>query len=292
MPSREDIAQSYGWELSVINSSSELKRLFNQAAFGPNAPWTNEKFAAELRDTRFFKRHSESWRRAYILEHGADKGEWRKMHHQMWVNLRDVAQQMGAVISSKLMSRIAKIAVYNGWNEGEIRNHIAHYVKFVGGRPFGDAASTTMQLRATALNNGYPASTSQLQTWARQVAAGVSTVDSLQNWMRYQAARDFPTFAAELKAGMDLKDLAAPYTQSMATLWEMNPSEITMRDPTIRRALAGAVDPKTHTRTAMSTTDFEDLLRKNPRALKTQWMQDASTSNVHDLLRLFRQIAA
>jgi hypothetical protein len=281
MPTADEVAQSYGWELAVINSNADLRRLFRLAR---KHNWTTEKFQAEFRDTAFFKKHSESWRRMYLLEHGVDKGEYREQHHKMWVQLRDVAQQMGARISSGLMSRMAKVALYHGWSEGEIRNNIGKYVGLYQGRLSGDAASTGMQLRATALANGYNAPDKQIRTWARQVATGASTIDSLQNWIRERQAKAFPSFAKELMAGIDLQDLAAPYVQSMAQLWEQNPAEITMFNPYIRQALSRR-SPKTGEPWAMSTTDFEDLLRKNPRALNTQWMQDSVMSAGHTLLQ-------
>jgi hypothetical protein len=267
--SQEDIAQGYGWELSIINSNSELKSLFRKARSGE---WTVEKFQAELRDTHWYRRHSESWRKMYVMQR-ADPAEYGKQHHQMWVQLRDVAQQMGARISSKLMGRMATFAMRNGWSEGEIRNHIGHYVGLYSGRLFGEAANTGMQLRHAALANGYRASDKQVRTWARQVAVGSSQVESIENWLRLEAAKHFPSFADQLKAGIDLQDLASPYVQSMATLWEQNPAEIDMFNPTIRRAMS-RISPETGKPWAMSTAEFEDQLRSDPRWRQTQNAQD------------------
>lgn len=275
----EDIAQGYGWELSIINSNSDLKRLFRLAR---QQEWTREKFQAELRDTHWFRSHSEAFRKMYVMER-ADPAEYNQQHHQMWVQLRDIAQQMGARISSSLMSRIAKSALYHGWTEGEIRNHIGHYVGLYSGRLFGEAATTSTQLRNTALANGYNASDKQVRTWARQVAVGSSTVDSIQNWLRLEAAKHFPSFADQLKAGIDLQDLASPYIQSMATLWEQNPAEITMFNPTIRKAMS-RISPETGKPWAMSTAEFEDELRSDPRWRQTQNAQDKMASLTRNFL--------
>ena len=287
MPTNEEIASSYGWSLAVINSSSELKHLF---ATAKSKHYTTAQFVARLRDTRWYRRHSESWRQMKVLEK-ADPAEFRQRMNQTHATLRDQAKTMGARLNDRQLAWLSRQAQFFGWNDAEIKDHLSRYVKFWNGRLVGQAGVDAANIRATALANGFSLTDKRTGVWARQIARGGNSVENLQNYIREQTAKSFPSFAKELKAGVDLQEIAAPYTQAMATLWEQLPGEITMFNPTIRRALARR-HPKDGTPWAMSTTDFEDMLRKDNRWLQTQNAQDAGMSVVHDLLRQWGMVAS
>lgn len=286
MPTNEEIASSYGWSLAVINSSSDLKHLF---AIAKKKHYTTAQFVAALRDTRWYRRHSESWRQMKVLEE-ADPGEFRQRLHQSGAILRDTARAMGARLTENQLRWLNRQAVFFGWNDAEVKDHLSRYVRFWNGRLIGQAGVDAASIRATALANGFSLTDKRTGAWVREVARGGNSVQNFQNYIREQTAKAFPSFAKELKAGVDLQDIAQPYVQSMATLWEQLPSEITMFNPTIRKALARR-NPKDGSPFAMSTTDFEDLLRKDDRWLQTQNAQDAGMSVVHDVLRQMGLVA-
>lgn len=280
--SRQELAEQYGWALSVLRSSYELWQLFQKAV---SHQWEPGKFASELRNTRWFRRHSEAWRKNEILKR-TDPGEYRARRAQLGATLRDQASAMGAVLSTKQLSKMMTNIMSFGWSDAEIRNSLADYVKWSNGRLLGEAGTNASSLRATARANGYKLSNTVLDDWARAIARGDRQVADYQTYIRQQAAKMFPAFKDELNAGMDALDVASPYVNAMAQNWEINPNEITLFDPTLRKALT-TVDPATGKPTAMGLYDFEVMLRKDARWGQTKNAQDQATALTHDLLRQF-----
>lgn len=280
--SRAELAEQYGWAMSVLRSSHELWSLFNRAV---RHQWEGPRFAAELRQTNWFRRHAESWRKAQVLKR-VDPGEWKARRDAMYANLRDQAQAMGAHISYKGLSRMSINALQYGWTDAQLKNHLADYVKWSSGRLMGEAGTNATALKQTALNNGYKIADSSLDDWARAMARGDRTLQDYQQFIREQTATLYPTFASELKAGMDLKDMAQPYIDTYAQTLEVNPNDVTMFDPLLRKALA-QTDPATGKTTTMTMYDFENMLRRTARWGQTKQAQDLSTSVVRDLLKMW-----
>lgn len=287
MPSNEEVADGYGWALAVINSSDELKRLFNMAKAHD---WSRAKFQSELRDTRWFQTHPAQWRRMEVLRL-TDEEEFERQYKATYAKVKDQMKAIGANISYKTLSRMANNTLMFGFSDSELRDKMARYVRFQSGRMVGEAAVNSQALQGTALANGFTFNRNWYTQHLRAIARGDRTVEDVQMAIRAQAARAFSGFAKELNAGMDLADIASPYVNRMAQLWEMNPAQINMLNPDIRRALSNR-DPNTGEAAPLSITDFEDQLRQDPRALQTQWMQDASMSTVHDLLGKMGFVAA
>src|SRR5262245_26526206 len=288
MPTNEEIAEGYGWTGAFINSSWELKQLFNRAKAND---WTNDKFQAEFRDTRWFRSHSETWRRTTALRY-VDPAEYRKQLKASYAKVKDQAAALGATMSYKQLLRASKHALLFGDSDSELADRMARFIKFNGaGQMVGQAAVNVQALRQTALANGMTFNQKWYGDHARAIARGDRSVEDIQTAIRAQAARAFSGFAKELNAGMDLADIASPYVSSMANLWELNPAQLNMLNPKIRSALSHR-DPKTGAAAPLSITDWEDQLRRSPQALRTQWMQDASMSVVHDLLGKWGFVAA
>src|SRR5213594_195726 len=68
----EELAASYGWAYGFLNSSPELKKLFGEAVKGG---WEPGKFQAELRDTNWWKKNSETQRQAQVIK-STDPATW------------------------------------------------------------------------------------------------------------------------------------------------------------------------------------------------------------------------
>lgn len=82
-----------------------------------------------------------------------------------------------------------------------------------------------------------------------------------------------------------MADLASPYMQSMGNILEVNPGELDLFNPTIRKALQ-ATDDKGQP-TSKPLWQFENELRKDPRWLKTKNAQDSLLSAGHQVLSDF-----
>lgn len=282
---RANTAADYHWAVSMLNSDPELKKLFNKATDPKNA-WSAGRFQAELMNTKWFQKHSANQRQALIAAK-VDPATWKATIDGNAKSLKDNAATMGAVLSDKQLAKMASDMTTLGWNEAQQRDHLASYVQVAAagvnkGQYIGAAGQNAQTMRATAENNGYTISDKDLAKWTRSIAAGDSTTDDYQQYMRRQAALTFPSFADELYAGQDMKSVAQPYFNSMAKILELDPDTLDLQDPTIRKALASK-DPKTGKPAAMAMYDFEDSLRKDNR-----WQYTDGAHN--DVLGMGRQI--
>jgi len=279
---REDAASSYGWNLALLNSNSELKRIFNKAV---DAGWSPNRFVASVRDTKWYKTHSDTWRTNEILRI-TDPKTFKQREAAQRAQVQDGAAAIGAVLTSKQLDKITHNTTMLGWNESQIRNALADYVKVASSGPLkgqyiGDAGKNATALQQAAVRNAYKIPAASLQEWNKAILKGDKSVSDYETFIRRQAAVQFPTFATELLAGADLEDIASPYKASMANILELNDRDIDLFDPTIRKALASkdtAGKPA-----AMPIYDFENSLRRDPR-----WMK---TANAHkEVLGMGRQV--
>lgn len=280
---RSNAAADFGFALAVLNSHPELKKAFDSAVkYG----WTPQRFIAEIRDTAWFTKHAETWRKAETLRL-SDPATYKDDLAKSRADLRDTAAKMGSTLTGKQLDAFALNSYRFGWTRAQQQDNLAAYVHVAAGGPLkgqyiGDAGKNAADLEAIALRNGYKIPKDSLGKWNRDIMAGNATVADYEARIRRQAAVAFPTFAEELHAGADLEDLASPYKTSMARILEIPESEVTLFDPKIRKALASK-DVKTGKPVAQPLFDFEDSLRADPR-----WMK---TDNAHrDVMGLGRQV--
>ena len=98
--------------------------------------------------------------------------------------------------------------------------------------------------------------------------------------------RRFDAYGQEILGGMDAIDVAAPYIQSMSEILELNPADVNLFDPTIRKALSYR-DPKTKEPAPLSVAEFEDRLRADKRWQYTDNAHEQLTQYAVELGKLF-----
>ncbi len=260
----QKFAEDYGYALAFLKSSPELYSIFQKAM---NGDWDATRFVAAVKASKWYKTHGEAWRTNVNLKK-TDPATYTQNLRSMQAAVRDMAKQMGVTAGEKTFLKIAEDSVLYGYNESQQRDLLSAYVKLGKGVTTGQAGDTVQGLRETAFKNGLTMSNSWYQNAAKQVASGNNTVDDFQRSLRAAAKQVAPGFAKELDGGMDLYDVASPYMQSMAQTLELNPSDVDLFDPTIRKALATSSD-KDGQAGSVPLWQFEQQLRQDPRFMKT-----------------------
>lgn len=283
---RANLAASYNWSITLLNSDPELKALFNKAVAGT---WNGDRFGAELKTTNWYQKHSDAWRASQILK-TVDPKTWAARIEANTVALRDQAATMGATLSDSELGKIVNDTTTLGWTPSQQQAALSGYVRVAttgtnAGQYLGAAGQQAQQLRATAEANGYKIQDDQLSKWNQSIAAGTSTTGDYEQFMRRQAALTFPSFSQELYAGANMKDLANPYINSMSQILETPATNIDLFDPTIRSALA-STNQKTGQPQAMAMYDFENRLRQDPRWQYTTNAKQQAASSVLGITRL------
>jgi len=132
-------------------------------------------------------------------------------------------------------------------------------------------------LRQLADNNGVSYNGDWFNNAARSIVGGTRSFQDFENDIRNQAASAFPTYAEQIRAGQNVKDIASPYINSMSRILEINPDGITLEDNSIRQALSG-ISPKDGKPAAKSLWEFERDIRKDPRWNNTNNARESASS--------------
>lgn len=279
--SQSELAQSYGFALAFLKQDKSLWKLFSAAV---KDDWPPPKFVAELRNISWYKKNGETVRQYQLLK-STDPATLRQRRLALNAEIGDAANQMGAVMSAKAVSTVTENALMFGWNDAQLRNVLATYVKQVNGMYQGASGDALEDIRQTAYRNGVRLSKGSEQAWMKNIAEGGQTSEFFQRRVRQLAKSVAPGFAEELDAGMDLWDIADSYMQSKAKILEVDPATIDLFDNDIRGALSGTTkDGKPATK---SLWQFEQEMRKKPAWLKTQNAQDSVMSVAKKVLTDF-----
>jgi hypothetical protein len=270
--SPREIEREYGFAYSFFKSDPELWELLQNAI---KETWDVNKFGVELKATKWYRKHSDSWRQVTALKH-SDPATYRERLGNVRTQIQNLAGRYSVDLTGKELARLSERALLMGWSPDQILDHIAKDVRPNKKGEFGGELSGIQdRLQQTAYRNGVKLNKQQTAKWMRRIIRGEADVNQFENYIRGLAAQTFTAYGKEIKSGMDAIDVAAPYMQSMADILELNPASVDMFDRTIRRALSFKNDKGEAV--PMSITDFEDSLRSDKR-----WQY---TDNAHEVMK-------
>lgn len=281
---RNEQAELYGFVEALLDSNKELRDKFAEAVKGD---WTAEKFQAELRDTKWWKSHSQTEREFLVLKYGDPKSAKQKMD-QAYIKVRQLANQMGIVETEALRKKMntwAYNAAAKGWDESQLRYEIGKFVYF-GDALQGEGGEIQMQLRELSYDMGVTMSGTWYADNTRNVLRGIATVQDLQDKIRKQAKALYPQYSKQIDAGQTVAEIASPYIQSMQNILEIPGGGISVQDKLIKSALQSK-NKTTGATEAMPLWQFENKLRDDPRWKKTQNAQNSMMQVAHQVLSDF-----
>jgi NlpC/P60 family protein len=268
--SPEEMAASYGWSYAFLNSNPTLKKLFSQAVDGG---WNTAQFQAHLYETKWWKENSMSMKQAQA-EKATDPATYNAKLAAAKVQVLQLAGEMGASIPHNKLGQITEQVVTLGLDENLLRDVLGKYIKFQnnGSTLNGEAGQFEHDLRQYAYQQGVKLDKQTIKNQAQLIARKLATPQDFKNQITEQAISMYPSYAEQLKGGETMMDVANPYIQQMAQDLEIPLQNITLDDPIIKRALNG-LDAKGKP-TGMDISDFESLLRNDPRWRQTQKAQN------------------
>lgn len=274
-------AAQFGWSLSVINSNPELKKLFASAK---SENWTTDYFIAKVRDTKWFKTHSDSFRQAAILAK-SDPATYKQNVAAMSAQISSIANQLGVQgLTASQLNSLATQAFQFGWNADQVKQHVSGLVKANKKGDFtGQAGEAQFRYLQMAAQYGVNVSGATMANWIKGTLNGSMNDQVVQKYLVGEASSRYPSLADRLKAGETMMDIASPYMNSYAQILEVNPATISLNDRLVQSALSSKdKDGKPSTKTVW---EFEQDLRNDPRYMKTQQAQDKTMAVGHQVLR-------
>ena len=122
---------------------------------------------------------------------------------------------------------------------------------------------------------------------ANSIASGKQNLEYFHQDLMNQSAAAYPIYGNQIKAGLSLRSIAAPYINTLSGLLETTPDQLDLSAPTgdgaiIRKALQG-----NGTDTPTSLTDFATQVRQDPRWGKTLNAQNDVEATAHKILTDF-----
>lgn len=288
---RQEMAQNFGFALAFFRSNPELWHLFNQAV---KQTWTADRFIARLRGTDWFQKHSAAVRNA-IMQETSDPATWKAGVDQMFATVKDAYGAMfgRAGMDHKQLYAWAETAKRLGWSEAQLMDHITQSMnmkKELRSKQLGgSAAQLEGQLRALTTAYGVDLGKNWRTSQTARILRGDDTIEGVQNRVRELAMREYKAFADAIAGGQTVQDIASPYIQKMADLLEMNPNDINLNNKLLQQALKQRTqDGKP---AAMDLTDFEQLVRKDPRWQYTKNAHEEMSSLLYGLGRSWGVVA-
>ncbi len=275
-----ELQSEYGWAHAVIVSNPGLKRTMLQAV---REQWSTAKFTAEIQSLPWYQNHGAKWRLDRTKEL-ADHGTWKVEYEAKQAALAKTAQEMGATLTPNDIKQLALQQQRGQWDDTQMQHVLASHIQTTAeGGLFGQAGAAEDKLREYAGQMGVSMPDSFFYNAVQADAEGTMTVDAAADHIKAMAASTYAPWADKINAGQSVKDLANPYIQSMSNTLEIPETEISLTDPTLRKAITNTTttgDPN------MSPLwQFEKDLRQDPRWKQTKNAQDLAANSGTDILK-------
>ncbi|MBA2951433.1 hypothetical protein [Streptomyces himalayensis] len=286
---KDELAEQYGLSSALINSSKELKSLFNQAVSGG---WSAAKFQAKLKNSKWWKTQSSSLRK-YITTKFTDpathKQKWAQAQYK--VNQLAVAVGLGSQIKSGKSSKLLKSAIYNslalGWSDERIKDWLGTKATLHDGIMWGEAGEAFDKFHELAYLNGMKYSQDWYKKNAVAVVSGKTTLETEEAKIRAQAAARYGAYKDQILAGQNVMDLAAPYIKSLSTLLELPETDVDLFDKHVAKAMTSKPASGTAAGTQMPLWEFENAVRADPLWRKTNNARESMMSVARQVAKDF-----
>jgi hypothetical protein len=270
---------------------AQIDKLFVQAK---KENWTEVTFTEALKQTSWWQQTLPSLRSFFIETH--DPRNASTFAEKLSLNTANVAaslEQLGirtqqvdpvtgkVVDNNTTIQGIALDAIKNGWNNTQILQHLGDNAQllFTGG---GTIGSSVDNIKKQALNYGINIDNNYLNTIQRSLLDPTDGRDQQYylNEMKAQAMDLYKPFAASLKEGRSLYEVTNSYRNQMATLLEVDSTNVTWKD-----LMAKVVDPTTGN--ARTFADFNKQVKQDPLWQYTKNAKETYSNTALDLMKQF-----
>lgn len=269
-----ELAETYGMSYAFFKSQPELMKMLNGAVAGQ---WTPDKFQAEVKNSNWWKKNSDTARQAQVLQK-TDPATYKASMEAARVAAKQMAVKSGAILSDKNVEKLAKNMVWYGWQDAEVGNFLGQYIKFGADHTLGGTAGQAAKaIKDEAYKNGVAVTEQSVLNNAQYLVRGLTSMEKIQGSLREQSAGLYPAFAEQIKAGASIQDLAQPYIQVVAQELGQPETDISVFSPKVKQALNRA-NAKGQPE-AMNLDDFTQLVRNDPAWRKTSAVAD-KTMNI------------
>jgi hypothetical protein len=256
------MADEYGLTLSFLNSNKEIRAIFNKAVA---QTWDPARFQAAVRNTSWYKKTAEPWRQAQVLKK-TDPATYEHRLSQVRSRLTLMMAEYGAKMSGGTFDRFANQVFAQGWDDNQVRRHLAGFIEYRDGRLLGQAGQWEQEIRGHMRDMGVMWTDKTIQHSVRRMVQGNLTVQDIISQVNESAKGKYQHLADRITQGETLYDIASPFIQQIGQVLEVNPESLSVDDALIQKALDYAPnDDKKGFHRTMTLSEFGNTLRRDSR---------------------------
>lgn len=283
-PNSASLNENYGLSAAFLESDPELSNLFSQAVANT---WSTDQFQAALQGTTWWQTNSDTARKM-LVEKQTNPAQWQQDVSNKAIELQDLAAKLGVHLSVGGMQTLASLALATNMNNAQINGYLSKYLELSQQGHFsGYAGQVELGVREYARDMGVPLTDDFVSRAVSGIVAGSDSLQAKRAFIQSVAEQSFPAYADQIRNGVTVGQIAAPYLATQAKLWEMDPNKIDLFDPTLRGALtrqtASALN-QAGVPAQLPLYDFEKQLRQDPKWLATNNAREAMTSTAKSIL--------
>jgi hypothetical protein len=270
---------------------AQIDKLFTTAK---KENWTEATFTEALKQTTWWQSTLPSLRSFFIETHdprnaatfaekmGIQTANVAASLEKLGIRAQQVDPVTGKVIDNNVtIQGIAMEAIKNGWTDVQMLQHLGDNAQllFTGG---GTIGSSVDNIKKQALNYGINIDSNYLNTIQRSLLDPTDGRDTQYylNEMKAQAMDLYKPFASSIKEGRSLYEVTNSYRNQMATLLEVDSTNLTWKD-----LMAKVVDPTTGN--ARTFADFNKQVKQDPLWQYTKNAKETYSNTALDLMKQF-----
>ena len=297
----------FGLSEALFKNVPSLKAIFDEYT-NPKSGMTDDEFRKRIRNDVWFKKNSKEIKTRFVQyynyrdlqESGQADGstDYEQQISKIERSLAKRAVEIGsAAASDPVALRKAAENLYITNREDDptyIDDFLASSIRpvsgMLGGKVTegysGQALQNYNALLKVARDNGFqisdilPGGANEQQVLSG-IASGTIDINRVAQDARKIAAQGQPQYVRDLLSqGYNLKDVFAPYRQTMANILEIDdPNQIDLNDPTLRMAITDKGD--------MNIYDFKKALKQDKRWQYTENARNEVSTAAFNVLRDF-----
>lgn len=270
-----DYKEALGPLQGLLVGVPELRNILNEAVKGG---WAESKFQQAVEASTWYRKNNAATRQLISLKY-SDPAQYKQQMGAAETSIENISKQLGVKLSLSDVNTLAYRSITGGWDNQTLQNTIGSMYKG-SALAMGQAAQIQQQLQQLYGEYGVPMSQGVLDYEVKNVLDGGTTMDTYKQYAMNTAKSMYPSLSSQIDAGMTVKSLADPYIQQMGNILEINPNQIGLTDPLIKKALQGSITTTGSTSTTSTTPlwQFEQTLRADPRWSKTNNARDTVSS--------------
>lgn len=264
---------AYGY---VEQLAAQIPELHDILAKAISTGATQGGIDAAIESSPWWRTHADTVRNLAQME-ATDPASY----HRNMLNAENLIQlkanSLGRTLDVKTRQALAlqTLTTNAGWDDQVLTNLVATKTQLhanSSGAYTGNAADLVNHMTQTAQSYGVAYTPDQLNRTASIIQQGGDSLSGWENLMRARAKATYPQFANQIDAGMTVRDIADPYISTMASTLELDANTVTLKDPSIQKALSQR-DP-TGAATSQPMWQFQQQVKADPRYDKTTQARD------------------